>query len=266
LHWFGWPQWTPISRRWRYDIQQIVDVGPHPTKRRSFKTVRCRTGTGEQIGEVCSLGVSVEFSPVDLLGELKQRIANPSVRKLMMQSLLDGFAGAMLPKPANARRQVCAHPLVTASDDEVSALNALIQRNVTESLSRVDEAEPQFAGLLNFADDLPNRQANTQVIYCRDEQPIATVINKRLSEESCDIGRRPFLMQDVLSQRNRRDSVGSAECPMLYRVLIGGPTEVGRQHISADSEHATRAQLYERKGSTRKKGRPSSGCAGQLLQ
>ncbi len=87
----------------------------------------------------------------------------------------------MLPKPADAGRQVCAHPLVAAGDDEVSALNALIQGNVTESLSRVDEAEPQFAGLLNTVDNLPNRQSNAQVIYRREEQPIATVIDKRLS-------------------------------------------------------------------------------------
>lgn len=70
--------------------------------------------------------MTVEAPRVDLLGEVKKRIVDASRLAGMSHAVIDHRAGTALTEEANAGWQVCTHPFVAASDDEVCELQAVV--------------------------------------------------------------------------------------------------------------------------------------------
>lgn len=104
--------------------------------------------------------MTVEAPGVDLFREMQERIVTASCLTRMSHAVLDHRARSPLTEETNPGWQVSAHPFVAAGDDEVSELQAVVQRDMAERLGRVDEAESQFASLSYPLHNLLNRKSD----------------------------------------------------------------------------------------------------------
>jgi hypothetical protein len=158
-------------------------------------------------------------------------------------AVLYQFACSSLTEETNARWQIGSHPFVTTGDDEIGGFNALVERDMTERLGSVNEAESYFTSFADSVHYLSNWQADAQVIDRWQEEPVALVFFKSRCEMTGNVVRSPTSVEDLVTNRNNRDSIPGAFCFGCYGLLVGGPTEVRGQHVTTDAKHATCSEM-----------------------
>jgi hypothetical protein len=143
--------------------------------------------------------MTVELAGIELLSEMQQWIVREGVIPGRSHAALDHLARSPLTEQADARRQVSAHPFVTAGDDKVGDRQAVVERDVAERLSRVDEAEPKFASPFDPLHDVANREADSQMIHGRQKESVALMLGEGGGEIAGDIVHGPAAIQNSVS-------------------------------------------------------------------
>lgn len=156
-----------------------------------------------------------------------------------------------LSKETDPCRQVGTHPFVTTGDDEIGGFNALVQRDMTERLGSVDEAESYFTTFADSVHNLSNWQADAQMIDRWQEEPVALVFFKSRCEMTGNVVRSPTSVEDLVTNPNSRDLISGALCFGYYGLLVGRPTEVRGQHATTNAKHAAYREMNKGKRTAR---------------
>ena len=138
--------------------------------------------------------MAVQLAGIELLSEMQQWIVGERVIPGRFHAVLDHLARSPLTEQADARRQVSAHPFVTAGDDKVGDRQAVAQRHVAKCLSRVDEAEPNFASPFNLLHDVLNWKTDSEVIHGRQKETVAPMLGEGGGEKVGNILHGPMTM------------------------------------------------------------------------
>lgn len=174
-----------------------------------------------------------------------------STLRKMLESFCYQSTTSRSTEHSNPCWQVGTHPFVTTGDDEIGGFNALVQRDMTERLGSVDEAESYFTTFADSVHNLSNWQADAQMIDRWQEEPVALVFFKSRCEMTGNVVRSPTSVEDLVTNPNSRDLISGALCFGYYGLLVGRPTEVRGQHVTTNAKHAAYREMNKGKRTAR---------------
>jgi hypothetical protein len=79
------------------------------------------------------------------------------------------------------------------------------------------------------------------------EEPVAPVFLKGRCEMTGNVVGSPTSVEDLVTNRDSRDSISGAFCFGYYGLLVGGPTEVRGQHVTTNAKHAAYREMNKGK-------------------
>jgi hypothetical protein len=104
---------------------------------------------------------------------------------------------------------------------------------MSEGLGSIDDNEAKLRMATDGLNDLSNGKSNAKVVHGWKEQTVAPAVHKRLREAFNQLPLVKLLSQYAFAQSDAVEAITCAIKFMAKDVLVGRPTEIGGQDLSA---------------------------------